>query len=523
MSKQSKKDRQSVKNETELGEGSLRDQSSEESTARGPENRPYAMDETTLKNILDGVMERNMTMLMRVLDERREGEVARPDGGVRGERPPHNQPDFDYARATQNFKRRMPSFEIGTQPFEQFRLDFKLSADQSGFDTPTRDHPRFNELMDKRGTALKGLFYQCLSAEAKALAGRRLYPTGDECQPLYFGAYVEKLRLLFEPPSESETARQEFLARRQHKEENPLLYLSDKITLFERAFAAEKRDWNLLFDNTTDGLFNETLRKEMRKVVSANEGQYGEQLSFHINAIRKSVIAGDLAESEAKGTHTYSTTSSYLAQKHGGQAAAVKNEPGVFSMNHQSVDAEVCAMDKNYPKSANAKKFKLRCYHCQKTGHFARECTRKLAGLPAVKRDSSRILAVIEAPSESSDDMDEITAEINAMRMKPRRVHFKDKNKVGKQPPKRRAMYEMATDDSRTTDGESNPEEVYEQCESGPEAGGSGPNRSNSSRRSVTPPRKGGYTPPAARQGVHTMEDADILEAIGAGDSFLDL
>ena len=462
-------------------------------------------------------------MLMRVLDERREGDVARPDGGAEGERPPPHHPDFDYARATQNFKRRMPSFEIGTQPFEQFRLDFKLSADQSGFDTPLRDHPRFNELMDKRGTALKGLFYQCLSTEAKALAGRRLYPTGDECKPLHFGVYVEKLRLLFEPPSESETARHEFLARRQHKEENPLLYLSDKITLFERAFAAEKRDLNLLFDNTTDGLFNETLRKEMRKVVSVNEEQYGEQLSFHINAIRKSVIAGDLAESEAKGTHTYSTTGSYLAQKHGGQAATVKNEPGVFSMNHQSTDAEICAMDKNFQKTTNNRKFKLRCYHCQRTGHFARECTRKLAGLPPVKRDPSKVLAVIEAQSESSDDMDEIVAEINAMRMKPRRVHFKDRNRGNKQPPKRRMVSEMTTDDSRTTDGESNPEEVYEQCVSGPETSRSSVNRSSSGRRSATPPRRRDYTPPAAQQGVHTIEDADIIEAMGSGDHFLDL
>ena len=62
--------------------------------------------------------------------------------------------------------------------------------------------------------------------------------------------------------------------------------------MFERAFAAPRRDFNLLSDSTTDGLFNETLRKEMRKIVVTNEAQYGEKLSFHVNAIRKSVIAG---------------------------------------------------------------------------------------------------------------------------------------------------------------------------------------------------------------------------------------
>ena len=98
------------------------------------------------------------------------------------------------------------------------------------------------------------MFYQCLSAEAKALAGWRLYPTSDDCKTLSLKNYMAKLQLLFEPPSESETACQEFLARVQYKDENPLLYLSDKITLFERAFAAPMRDNNLLFDTTTDGL-----------------------------------------------------------------------------------------------------------------------------------------------------------------------------------------------------------------------------------------------------------------------------
>ena len=67
-----------------------------------------------------------------------------------------------------------------------------------------------------------------------------------------------------------------------------MLYLADKVTLFERAFAEEKRDLNLLFDSTTDGLNNDQLRMEMRKVVVATEEEYGRQVAFHINAIRSS-------------------------------------------------------------------------------------------------------------------------------------------------------------------------------------------------------------------------------------------
>ena len=70
----------------------------------------------------------------------------------------------------------MPNFEIGTHPFEQFQLDCQLSADQSGFEKPA------------------------------------------------------KAKVAFQTSSESETAKHEFLARCQHKEENPMLYLLDNIT-----------------------------------------------------------------------------------------------------------------------------------------------------------------------------------------------------------------------------------------------------------------------------------------------------
>ena len=208
----------------------------------------------------------------------------------------------DYNQATQNFKRRMPSFELSAQPFKQFKLDFQFSADQSGFESPAIGPPKYAELRGRKDQCLKGLLYQCLSVEAKVLAGGQLYPTAYECSALSLKEYVEKLQLLFEPPSESETARQELLARVQHKDENPMLYLSDKITLYEHAFTMPKRDYNLLFDTTIDGLYNDTSRMEMRKVTCSNEKEYGQKLAFHINAIRKSVEAGDMSEADAKCT-----------------------------------------------------------------------------------------------------------------------------------------------------------------------------------------------------------------------------
>ena len=92
----------------------------------------------------------------------------------------------------------IPSFELGSQPFDQFRLDFQLLADQSGFKAPIIGHAQYTELRDRKNYCVKGLFYQCLSTEAKALTGWRLYPTAGGCSAMSLKEYVEKLWLLFE-------------------------------------------------------------------------------------------------------------------------------------------------------------------------------------------------------------------------------------------------------------------------------------------------------------------------------------
>ena len=180
----------------------------------------YTMDLHALKGILDSMAEVNRQQTAAMMEHQcqqtaemiekllNRGAARQGDGGDGGSEGEHHgatpYPRFDYGRAMQNFKRRMPSFKVGAQPFDQFCNDFYLSADQSGFEAPPESHTDYNEIMRRRGNCLKGLFYQCLSTEAKALAGRRLYPAGPECTPMTFKAYTDKMRLLFEPTSESE-------------------------------------------------------------------------------------------------------------------------------------------------------------------------------------------------------------------------------------------------------------------------------------------------------------------------------
>ena len=450
-------------------------------------------------------------------DERVEG---RGERAPRAAAPRFENPDYD--KATQNFKRRIPTFEIGQTEFETFRLDFRLCAEQSGFHEIPADHPRREALSASRNECLKGLMYQCLMPKAKRLAGRRLYPTSDECRPLTIKDYCMKLQAIFQSPAETETARQEFLARVQQKDESPMLYLSDKITLFERAFAQPKRDLNLLFDTTTDGLYNESLRMEMRKMVFVDEEEYGQKLAFFINAIRKSVVAGDLSEAEAKGTLTYSTTSSYLASQSESHVT-VKSEPGIHAIDDRK-------------RSRTTKK--LLCYHCQKPGHFARECSRKLAGLPAVKRDFGGVQAVlVGGDSESSDSEYYLEKEISSLRNR-RKVSFKGSNRSSRNKPRRydrRGVSQMSPDES----GEET--EQFEDCDTSPEQEGRRDERPRDQSRADGGGSGGkSQTPPAARtiQSMHgpantvetvdvdpvqTLEDEEILDLLADQDRFLDL
>ena len=114
-------------------------------------------------------------------------------------------------------------------------------------------------------------------------------------------------------------------------------------------------------------------------------------------------------------------------------------------------------------------------------------------------------------------------AEINAMKEAPRRVRFKNKDKNRRASPKRRPAREVNASEGTEDD------EKYEQCVSGTEV-----SYVDETDEPVTADddddRPDGAaagadmcTPAAARSGVYSMNDMDILDALEDGVSFLDL
>ena len=285
----------------------------------------------------------------------------------RGEVIPPGPMQCSILTAINNFDRKRLTYDLGKGTYQQFMMLFDLAMHSAGFSSPQEGNGY--EGMDHREiemqNTLKGLLYACMTGEALRLAGRRSWPKNEEMINLNFNQYSNKLRLLFEPPSESESSRHEFRARLQQRGENPLMYCSDKVQLYERAWPTAQRDMVTMLDEITAGLLNESLRKEMRRSKARNEVDYDHDLRFAVNSLRKQLLAGELPEEEGEGLELQSSTMSYIAAQKSAQAAFVKAEPGVFAFNNR-----------------NTAKVK-RCYHCQQQGHFVANCPRKASGLPA--------------------------------------------------------------------------------------------------------------------------------------------
>ena len=274
----------------------------------------------------------------------------------------------EFQRNTDSFKKGRPYFHMGSQTFSQFMEYFDIALKEAQFELPLEGEGAIEAVEAEKKVVYKRLLFNSLAGEARKLASRRANPeTCKEMMAKSYGEYAEKLRLLFEPPSESEASRQEFMSRRQQRGENPLMYFSDKIALWERAWSVKQRDIVTLLDETTAGLLNEDLRREMRRSQARTEADYDRDLRFAVNSIRKQLLAGELEHNDGAGLELQSSTMSYLGGRQGliAQAPKVKDEP-IYAVVH-----------------ANTAKVR-RCFHCQQKGHFVADCPRKSAGLPAI-------------------------------------------------------------------------------------------------------------------------------------------
>ena len=287
-------------------------------------------------------------------------------------------PEPNFLKETNNFKRKPPTYDVGVIAFAQFRLDFDLAIEQSGFRIPIDGKTAGVTL--SRDKCLKGLLYQCLTGTARAMAGRRMYPGSSECESLTFEAYSKGLESLFDSRTESDAAKIEFKQRKQQKFESPMLYVTDKVQLYERAYPVAQRDTTTLCNELTSGLLNKQIQASLREFEAANQEEYEKRLRFLANVQHKRLLNKEI--SHAEGIVLHSASMSYLNQGQRRNELSIKSEPGINALNTSSG----------------------RCYWCGEKGHFVNKCPRKMAGM-------ARSVNAIEADPDSTGDAPNLEAD----------------------------------------------------------------------------------------------------------------
>ena len=211
----------------------------------------------------------------------------------------------------------------------------------------------------------KIVLFNSLKGQALALACPDYAPEEEPYRGMTGREYSLALQELFEPASETEQIRIEFKSRYQLPGEHPSLYFRDKLRLFMRAYAPNMRDWMAFYDETITGLINQKIKEKMRDFIPEpihHHQQFKEKLQFCANVIRRRLMAGEIASSEALGAEAHQSNVSYRVMKQYSR-----------DMKHEPINA-----------IGRSGKTPGACWHCGEKDHYAGSCPRKASGLPAV-------------------------------------------------------------------------------------------------------------------------------------------
>ena len=173
-----------------------------------------------------------------------------------------------------------------------------------------------------------------------------------------FEDFAQIVYQVFAPPAESELARSEFAARSQGRREDISSYLSEKFALYDSGFKAEEQNFYVLLQETIKGIFSPVIKRMVRRGNPQNET---ELRAMAIQAVAFEREAYEMGYSES-----------------------------------QSLDGlEASTVIRNYQAGRGEEPMQLgkiseqRCFSCNKTGHYQRDCYQKQRGFNPNKANPS--------------------------------------------------------------------------------------------------------------------------------------
>ena len=213
----------------------------------------------------------------------------------------------------------------------------------------------------------KELLFSKMEEETFRMIDDRFRPwTAPFCN-MTLQKYANVLGEVFEPKSERESLRLEYVERVQKKDEHFEIYINSKYSLFRKAYEKNARSWADFYHACTAGLANAKIRKAMHEFVPDSGMSDYEAFDAYLNkakahgqALRRRFADGEISEAHLKGAEAYS----------------------VYKDKYKNLEKtdkrEIHAIPTS--KFSNASDQRT-CWSCKQEGHFMRECPRLKVGL----------------------------------------------------------------------------------------------------------------------------------------------
>ena len=230
--------------------------------------------------------------------------------------------------------------------------------------------------------------------------------------------YMTALSQIFEPPEESEMARDLFESRKQKKDENINQYITSKINLFRAAYPNRTGNFSTLLSQTIQGVYNSVIRRKLTYANPKDEIELKREATLAV-AFKRKCFKNHCSESVS--LDGLAPTGQYMGQT--GQDPVIPMEIDTIQKLRGSQTEKKCGHCKKTghtsescwelvgrrPQKNQKPQDQVVCNWCRKTGHVEKECRGKSSGrvpnrVPAPARRGKVNTIEEEEKSDTKDD-----------------------------------------------------------------------------------------------------------------------
>ena len=252
-------------------------------------------------------------------------------------------PQQKYTHALKSMG-KVPTYD-GTFAYRNYEPSFLYYGALNFFDTLPLPQRKIVLLSAMRG-----------EAQTKTRNLRPGKPAFDDTDT--FEEFALRVYQVFAPPAESELARSEFAARSQGRREDISSYLSEKYSLYDSGFNIEEQNFYVLMQETIKGIFSPVIKRMVRRANPQNQQEL-RTIAIQAVAFEREAYESGYAESQSlDGLEASTIIRNY-------QAGRGEEPMQIGKISEQ------------------------RCYSCNKTGHYQRDCYKKQRGFNQTKSNQN--------------------------------------------------------------------------------------------------------------------------------------